>query len=81
MRVCRNGSKREERNAILNKTTDGQVVEQVNQFRYLASLISDDRTCTAEIKSKHAMAKNAFNKRREFLSKRMSKELKKEEDG
>ena len=34
MRVCRNGSKREGGNAI-NKTIDGQVVEQVNQFNYL----------------------------------------------
>ena len=53
MRVCRDGSKREGGNAI--KITIGeQVVEQVNQFRYLGSLMSDDGTCTAEIKSKIA---------------------------
>ena len=28
--------------------------------------MSDDGTCTAEIKSRIAMAKNAFNKRREL---------------
>ena len=56
---------------------EGQLVEQVNQSRYLGSLNSDDGTCTAEIKSRIAMAKNAFNKRRDLFSKRLSKELKK----
>ena len=65
MRVCRNGSKREGGNSI-NIMIEGQWVEQVNQFRYLGSFISDDGTCTAEIKSRVAMAKNAFNKRREI---------------
>ena len=37
----------------------------------------DDETCTTEIKSRIAIAKNAFNKSRELLSKRLSKELKK----
>ena len=61
MRVCRDGSKREGDNAI-NVTIDEQLVDQVHQFRYLGSLISDDGTCTAKIKSRIAMAKNAFNK-------------------
>ena len=76
LRVCKNGSKREGGNSI-NIMIEGQWVEQVNQFRYLGSLISDDGTCTAELKSRIAMAKNAFNKRRELFSKRLSKELKK----
>ncbi|CAF1496207.1 unnamed protein product [Didymodactylos carnosus] len=76
MRVCRKGSKKEGGNPV-NITIDGQVVEQVNQFRYLGSLISDDGTCLAEIKSRIAMAKKAFNKRRELLTKRMSTKLKK----
>ena len=76
MRVCRNGCKREGGNPI-NIKIEGQEVEQVNQFRYLGSLISDDGTCTAEIKSRIAMAKNAFNKRRKLFSKSLSKDLKK----
>ena len=76
MRVCRNGSKQEGDNSI-NITIEGQRVEQVNQFRYLGSLISDDGTFTAEIKCRIAMSKNAFSKRRELFSKRLSKELKK----
>jgi len=76
MRVCRQGNKKEGGNAI-NITIDGQAVEQVHQFRYLGSIISDDGTCEAEIRSRIAMAKQAFNKRRELLTKRMSKQLKK----
>ena len=63
---------------MINIKIDEQLVEQVNHFRYLGSLISDDETRTAEIKSRIAIAKNAFNKRRELLSKRMSKESEKE---
>ena len=76
MRVCRHGNEREGRNS-LNIMIDGEKVEQVNQFRYLGSLISDDGSCLAKIKSRIAMAKDAFNNRRELLTKRMNKELKK----
>ena len=43
----------------------------------MGSLISDDGICTAEIKSRIAMAKNAFNKRIQLFSIRLSNELKK----
>ena len=76
MRVCRDGSKREGGNPI-NITKVGQVVEQVNQFRYLGWLISDDGTCTAKNKIRITMAKKASNKRRELLSMRKSKDSKK----
>ena len=68
MRVSRNGSKREGGNSI-KIMIEGQLVEQVNQSCYLGSLISNDGTCTAEIKSRIAKAKNAFNKRRELFYK------------
>ena len=66
MRVSSDWSKKEGGNAS-NITIYGQVVEQMKQFLYLGSLISDYGACTAEIKSGIAMAKNAFNKRRELL--------------
>ena len=66
MRVYRNGSKREVGNSI-NIMIDGLWVEQVNQFRYFRSLISDDGICTAETKSRIEMAKNAFSKRRDLF--------------
>lgn len=61
----------------INIVINGEVVEQVQQFRYLGSLITEEGTCEAEIKSRIAMAKDAFNKRRELLTNRLSKELKK----
>ena len=63
MRVCRNGRKRDGRYSI-NIIIEGKLKEQVNQFLNLGSLISDDGTCRAEIKSTIAMAKNVFNKRK-----------------
>ena len=60
----------------MDEWIDEQVVEQVNQFRDLRWLITDDRTCSAEIKIRIEMANNGFNKR-ELLSKRMIKDLKK----
>ena len=47
----------------------------MNQFRYLGALIID--VVTTDNKSIIAMAKNDFNKKREFLSIRMKKDLKK----
>src|ERR1051325_1310566 len=58
-------------------TVDGKRVEQVKRFRYLGSLISEDGRCIEEVKQRIGMAKDAFNKRRELLTKSMSKVLKK----
>ena len=65
MRVCIDGIKREQDNAV-NITVYGQAVEKMNQFRHLGSIISDDGACT-DIKSRIAKkrcqrkAKNEFN--------------------
>ena len=45
-----------------------QVQKQINQFCYLGTLISDDGTCAAEIKSIAEMAKNAFKNRSKLFS-------------
>jgi len=58
-------------------TVDGKRVEQVKRFKYLGSLISEDGRCIEEVKQRIGMAKDAFNKRRELLTKSMSKGLKK----
>ena len=60
----------------LHITIDGETVEQVKQFRYLGALISEDGTSEAEVRTRIAMAKDAFNKKRELLTKRMSTSLK-----
>src|SRR5207253_10043883 len=56
---------------------DGPKVEQVKQFKYLGSVIAEDERCVNDIKQRIGCAKDAFNKRKELLIKRMNKPLKK----
>jgi len=49
------------------------VVEQVNEFKYLRAWIKNDGRCGTEI----TMAKDAFSKRKELLTKTMSAAIKK----
>ena len=44
---------------------DGQMVEQVKKFKCLGAWITDDGRCDAEIRSRIAMAKDAFIKRKQ----------------
>ena len=41
---------------------DQKQPENVESFKYLGSMLTNDRRCTCEIKSRVAMAKAAFNK-------------------
>src|SRR5580693_9332110 len=51
---------------------NGQLVEQVNKFQYLGSMMTEGGRCTTEVKRRIAMAKDAFSKRKELLSRNMS---------
>src|SRR6476469_4375136 len=62
MVVSRNGGER------VNITVEGQSVEQVSKFRYLGSLISEDGRCLDDVKTRIGMAKDAFYKRKELLT-------------
>lgn len=62
---------------VVNVTVDGQRVEQVDSFKYLGSIISEDGTNLRDVKTRIALAKEAFNKRKELLTKRFSRALKK----
>jgi len=55
----------------------GQMIEQVKRFKYLGATLTEDGKCLADVKIRIAAAKDAFNKRRELLTKRMRKEVKK----
>jgi hypothetical protein len=46
---------------------DQKQLENVECFRYLGSMLTSDERCTCEIKSRIAMAKAAFNKKRALL--------------
>src|SRR6476659_2256420 len=69
--VSRNGGER------VNITVEGQSVEQVSKFRYLGSLISEDGRCLDNVKTRIGMAKNAFNKRKELLTRSIRVDLRK----
>ena len=56
---------------------DGRKVEAVSKFKYLGAWITDDGRCEVDIKVRIAMAKEAFNKRKELLTRRMRLNLKK----
>ena len=57
--------------------TEGQSVEQVSKFRYLGSLISKDGRCLDDVKTRIGMAKDAFNKRKELLTRSIRVDLRK----
>lgn len=71
MRVSRTGE------GEINIFIEGQRVEQVSKFKYLGSLITADGKCEEEIKSRIGIAKDAFSKRKELLTQKMSRSVKK----
>ena len=71
MVVSRNGGER------VNITVEGQSIEQVSKFRYLGSLISENGRCLYDVKTRIGMAKDAFNKRKELLTRRIRVDLRK----
>jgi len=71
MLVCRDGG------GVVNITVDGQRVEQVQSFKYLGSNISEDGRSLTDVIFRIALEKEAFNKRKEPLTKGFSQTLKK----
>ena len=61
----------------VNILIDGQKVEQVDKFKYLGAWITEDGRCETEIKARIGMAKGAFSKRKELLTKGLSRTVKK----
>jgi hypothetical protein len=49
-------------------TVDQKQLENVEFFKYLGSILTNDGKCTCEIKCRIAMAKTAFNKKALFTS-------------
>src|SRR6059036_3490061 len=62
---------------VVNITVDVKKIEQVKSFKYLGSVITEDGRIHSDVKVRIAMAKDAFNKRKEFLTKGLSRRLKK----
>jgi hypothetical protein len=47
---------------------DQKQLENVESFKYLGSMLTNDGRCTCEIKSRIAMVKAAFNKKRALFT-------------
>ena len=60
---------------VVNIRLEGQRIEQVNKFKYLGSVIAENRKCLEEIKQRIGMAKVAFKDKKELLTKNMKKIL------
>ena len=56
---------------------DGKKIEQVKQFKYLGAWITEDGRSDVEVKTRIALAKEAFSRRKELLSRRMRLDLRK----
>jgi len=55
----------------------GQLLEQVQQFRYLGSLITEYGYCDKEIRSTIGLAKVKFMERKKILTSKMNLDLRK----
>jgi hypothetical protein len=56
---------------------DQKQLENVKCFKYLGSLLTDDGRCTCEIKWRTAMAKAAFNKKKNLFTSKLDLNLRK----
>src|SRR5688572_26683964 len=69
--MCRDGR------GVVNTTIDGEIAEQVEIFKYLGTIISEDRRSPIYVKkTRITLAKDALNKRKK-LTKVLSRSLKK----
>jgi hypothetical protein len=56
---------------------DQKQLENVEYFNYLGSMITNDARCTREIKSRIAMTKAAFNKKKTLVTSKLNLYLRK----
>ena len=56
---------------------DQKQLENVKCFKYLGSMLTDDGRCTCEIKSRIAMARAAFNKKKNIFTNKLDLNLRK----
>ena len=66
------------RNVPCKTVIDGSELEQVSQYKYLGTWITEDGRCELDVKTRIAMAKDAFWKHKELLKGNISLRVKKE---
>ena len=65
-------------NCTMKIQIDGQLVEQVSDFKYLGSLISEDRYCEKEIHSRKALGMKIFMDKKRLFTGKLNLDLKKQ---
>jgi len=63
--------------SLITITIDQKQLENVKCFKYLGSMLTEDGRCTWEIKSRTAMAKAAFNKKKNLFTSNLDLNLRK----
>jgi len=58
-------------------TIDQKQLENVKCFKYLGSMLTEDGRCTCEIKSRIAMARTAFNNKKNLFTSKLDLNLRK----
>jgi len=53
---------------VVKLEVNNNLVEQVQQFKYLGSMITNDCKCSTEIRQTISMAKRAFTQKRQLLT-------------
>jgi len=61
----------------LKTVIDQKQLENVESFKYLGRILTNDGRCMCEIKSRIAMAKAAFNKKRDLFTSTLDLKLRK----
>jgi len=69
---CRCQEKVEAKGEV-NIVIEGNIVQQVDKFKYLRSYIADDGRCEVEIKTRIGLEKDASRKRKELLTTKMKR--------
>jgi len=59
--------------------TDQKQLENVEYLKYLVSMMTHDAKCTLEMKSRLAMAKEAFNKQKAYFTSKVGLNLRKKQ--
>ena len=67
----------ENRTYILQLRNAQKQLENVERFKYLGSMLTNDGRCTCEIKSRIAIAKAAFNKKKNLFTSTLDLNLRK----